>query len=117
MSLVIAFIGLAVVTAYGVTQRTRELGIRMVLGADPRTLIQLVLRRSVTAICGGLAAGMVLAYVGGRWLTSVLFGITARDWAACFIVGALMMAIGLIAAWLPARRVVRIDPAAALRPE
>jgi predicted permease len=117
MSLVIAFIGLAVVTAYGVTQRTRELGIRMVLGADPRTLIQLVLRRSVTAICGGLAAGMILAYVGGRWLTSVLFGITARDWAACFIVGAVMIAIGLIAAWLPARRVVRIDPAAALRPE
>jgi putative ABC transport system permease protein len=117
MSLVIAFIGLAVVTAYGVTKRTRELGIRMVLGAEPQTLIKLVLRRSVTAICGGLAAGIILAYVGGRWLTSVLFGITARDWMACFVVGALLIAIGLIAAWLPARRVVRIDPAVALRPE
>jgi putative ABC transport system permease protein len=117
VSLIIACIGLSVVTSYGVTRRLRELGIRMALGAGPQRLTRLVLRRTIVALAAGLAVGVILALIGGRWLGALLFGISARDLRVFALTAVLLSIVGTIAAWLPARRAGHVDPAAALRAE
>jgi hypothetical protein len=117
LALVIAIAGLAVVTAHGVTRRTREMGIRLVLGAEPGDLVRLMARRTLIAMSIGLAAGAGLAYTGAGLLKTVLFGIEPGDpriFAAATVV---LLLVGGIAAWIPARRTGRIDPSAALRLE
>jgi putative ABC transport system permease protein len=117
LALVIAIAGLAVVTAHGVTRRTREMGIRLVLGAEPGDLVRLMARRTLVAMAIGLAAGAVLAYAGAGLLKTVLFGIEPGDpriFAAAVMV---LFLVGGIAAWIPARRTGRIEPSAALRIE
>ena len=117
LALIIALAGLAVVTAHGVTRRTREMGIRLVLGADPGDLIRLMAGRTLVALSIGVAAGGVLAYAGAELLRSVLFGIEpgdARIFAAALL---LLLTVGALAAYVPARRTARIDPSAALRIE
>jgi predicted permease len=117
LALAIAVAGLAVVTAHGVTRRTREMGIRLVLGAEPGDLVRLMARRTLVAMAIGLAAGAVLAYAGAGLLKTVLFGIEPGDpriFAAAVMV---LLLVGGIAAWIPARRTARIEPSAALRIE
>ena len=79
LALVISVAGLAVVTAHGVTRRTREMGIRLVLGAEPGDLVRLMARRTLIAMAIGLAAGAVLAYAGAALLRTVLFGVEPGD--------------------------------------
>jgi ABC-type antimicrobial peptide transport system permease subunit len=117
LALVIAVAGLAVVTAHGVTRRTREMGIRLVLGAEPRDLVRLMVRRTVIAMAIGLAAGAVLAYAGAGLLKSVLFGIEPGDPRVFAAAVAVLLVVGGVAAWIPARRTGRIEPSAALRVE
>jgi predicted permease len=117
LALVIAIAGLTVVTAHGVTRRTREMGIRLVLGAKPGDLVRLMARRTLVAMTIGLAVGATLAYLGAGFLKSVLFGIEPGDprvFAAALVA---LFAVGGLAAWIPARRTGRIDPSAALRME
>jgi putative ABC transport system permease protein len=117
LSVVIAAVGLAAVSAYGVTRRTREIGIRSALGAEPRDLVRLVLGRSLFVVVTGLFVGMGLAWAGGRILNAQLFEITATD--PRVLVGAAigLLAVGAVAAWVPATRAARIDPVVALRAE
>jgi predicted permease len=117
LALVIAVAGLAVVTAHGVTRRTREMGIRLVLGARPGDLVRLMTRRTLGALTMGLAAGAALAYAAAGFLRSVLFGIEPGDLRVFAAVMALLLAVGALAAYIPARRTGRIDPSAALRIE
>jgi predicted permease len=117
LALVIAIAGLAVVTAHGVTRRTREMGIRLVLGAAPGDLVRLMARRTLVAMAIGLAAGAVLAYAGAGLLKTVLFGIEPGDPRIFAAALAILLLVGGIAAWIPARRTGRIEPSAALRIE
>jgi putative ABC transport system permease protein len=109
--------GLYGLMAYAVTQRRREIGVRMALGADRREVLRLVLTRALRIVVAGLIVGLAGAAGVTRVLQSFLFGVTPTDPIAFTIVTLLLMAVGLMAAWLPARRATRIDPCAALRAE
>lgn len=117
LSTTIAAAGLAVVGGYAVTRRTREIGIRSALGAQPPQLVRLVLRRSTAVLVLAVAAGAGLAWYTGRLLTAQLFEVTATD-PRVFLAAALLLAgVGVLAAWVPARRAAAVDPVAALRTE
>jgi putative ABC transport system permease protein len=113
----IATCGLYGLMAYAVTQRRREIGVRMALGAGRRDVLRLVLTRALRIVVTGLIVGLAGAVVVTRVLQTFLFGVTPTDPIAFTIVTLLLMAVGLMAAWLPARRATRIDPCAALRAE
>jgi predicted permease len=113
----IATCGLYGLMAYAVAQRRREIGVRMALGADRRDVFRLVLSRALRIVAAGLIVGLAGAAVITRVLQTFLFGVTPTDPIAFSIVTLLLLAVGLMAAWLPARRAGRIDPWAALRAE
>jgi predicted permease len=113
----IATCGIYGLMAYAVTQRRREIGVRMALGAEPREVLRLVLTRALRIVVAGLIVGLAGAAGVTRVLQRFLFGVTPTDPIAFTIVTLLLMAVALIAAWLPARRATRIDPCAALRAE
>jgi predicted permease len=117
VSIAIAAVGLAVVGAYGVTRRTREIGIRSALGAGPQHLVRLVLGRSLFVVVTGLAVGIGLAWAGGRILNAQLFDVTAGDPRVLGTAALAVLVVGSVAAWLPARRAARIEPVIALRAE
>jgi putative ABC transport system permease protein len=113
----IATCGLYGLMAYAVAQRRREIGVRMALGAGRRDVLRLVLTRALRIVVAGLIVGLCGAAGVTRVLQRFLFGVTSTDPIAFTIVTLLLMAVGLMAAWLPARRATRIDPWAALRAE
>jgi putative ABC transport system permease protein len=113
----IATCGIYGLMAYAVTQRRREIGVRMALGAERRDVLRLVLARALRIVAAGLIVGLAGAVGVTRVLQTFLFGVTPTDPIAFTIVTLLLMAVGLMAAWLPARRATRIDPCAALRAE
>jgi predicted permease len=113
----IATCGLYGLMAYAVTQRRRVIGVRMALGAEGRDVSRLVLTRALRILVAGLAVGLAGAAGVTRVLQRFLFGVTPIDPVAFTIVTLLLMAVGLTAAWIPARRATRIDPVAALRAE
>jgi predicted permease len=113
----IATCGLYGLMAYAVTQRRREIGVRMALGAERGDVLRLVLTRALRIVGAGLIVGLAGAAGVTRVLQRFLFGVTPTDPIAFTIVTLLLMAVGLLAAWLPARRATRIDPCAALRAE
>jgi ABC-type antimicrobial peptide transport system permease subunit len=117
LALVISIAGLVVVTAHGVTRRTREMGMRLVLGAKPGDLVRLMARRTLIAMSIGLAVGTLLAFAGVRTLQGVLFGVEPGDLRVFAVAIAALFAMGAVAAYIPARRTGRIDPSAALRIE
>jgi putative ABC transport system permease protein len=113
----IATCGIYGLMAYAVTQRRREIGVRMALGATRRDVLRLVLTHALRIVAAGLVVGLVGAAGVTRVLQTFLFGVTPTDPIAFTIVTLLLTAVGLMAAWLPARRATRIDPCAALRAE
>jgi predicted permease len=113
----IATCGLYGLMAYAVTQRRREIGVRMALGAGRRDVLRLVLTRALRIVVTGLVVGLAGAAGVTRVLQTFLFGVTPTDPIVFTIVTLLLLAVGLMAAWLPARRATRIDPWAALRAE
>jgi predicted permease len=113
----IATCGIYGLMAYAVAQRRREIGVRMALGAARRDVLRLVLTRVLRIVVAGVIVGLAGAAGVTRVLQGFLFGVTPTDPIAFTIVTLLLMAVGLMAAWLPARRATRIDPCAALRAE
>ena len=113
----IATCGLYGLMAYAVAQRRREIGVRMALGAERRDVLRLVLTRALRIVVAGLILGLAGAAGVTRVLQRFLFGVTPTDPIVFTIVTLLLLAVGLMAAWLPARRATRIDPWAALRAE
>ena len=117
LALLLAAVGIYGVVAYSTRQRTREIGIRMALGADKRQIFTLVLRQGFRLVLMGLAAGTVLSLVLTRFLTSQLYGVSAMDPLTFATVAALLSAVTLAACYIPARRATKIEPTVALRCE
>jgi predicted permease len=113
----IATCGIYGLMAYAVTQRRREIGVRMALGAQRRDVLRLVLTRALRIVVFGLVVGLAGAVGVTRVLQTFLFGVTPTDPIAFTLVTLLLIGVGLMAAWLPARRATKIDPCAALRAE
>ena len=101
--------------SYTVAQRTREIGIRMALGASSRSVTQLVLGHGVKLTLSGLGAGMALSVLSGRSLAALLFGVTPTDAATFAAVPGVLGVVAALAIWLPTRRAMRVDPIAAIR--
>jgi len=116
-ALVLAGLGTYGVVAHSVTQRTRELGIRMAFGADAGSVLRLVVGQSLQPILLGLAGGLLAALLGGRVLAGLLFETDPRDPLTLALVTATLILVAFVACWLPARRATRIDPMTALRAE
>jgi ABC-type antimicrobial peptide transport system permease subunit len=113
----IATCGIYGLMAYAVTQRRREIGVRMAVGAEPGDVLRLVLGRALRIVGLGVIVGLAGAVGVTRVLQRFLFGVTPTDPLAFTVVTLLLVAVGMLAAWLPARRATRIDPTAALRAE
>jgi putative ABC transport system permease protein len=117
LALLLASVGLYGVMSLTVTQRTRELGIRMALGAERTNIFKLVLSQGMTLMAIGIAIGLIGAVAAGRALMSLLYNVGAIDAGAVLIAVFSLLAVALIACCVPARRATRVDPIVALRTE
>jgi predicted permease len=117
LALALGVIGIAGVVAYLVIQRTPEMAVRIALGATPGRVIRAVIAGGLRICAAGLAAGLIGAYLLGRAMAGLLFQVRPGDPAILGAVAAALLAAALLASWLPARRISRIDPATALRKE
>jgi putative ABC transport system permease protein len=117
VALLIAAIGIYGVISYSVTQRTREIGVRMALGAPRRDVLRMIVGEGMRMGIAGIAAGLAGAVAVSRALSSMLFGVQARDPLTFASVATILVAIVLAACYLPARRATAIDPVIALREE
>jgi len=117
LALLMAAIGVFGVTAYSVSQRTHELGIRMALGANRGSVLGLVVRQEMTACLIGIAIGVLGALALSSLLESLLYGVTARDTFTLTVAAVVLLAVTMLACVLPALRATRVDPMSALRIE
>ena len=117
VGLALTAIGLYGVMAYGVAQRTREFGIRLALGARPGEVLGLVLRGGLTLVAAGLIVGVVAGALASRVLASTLYGVDPLDPSTFAGVAAMLVTVGVVASYVPARRATLVDPIAALRSE
>ena len=115
LALTLAAIGIYGVASYVAALRTRELGIRIALGADRARIRALVLRQGSVPVAVGVGAGLIIAAAASRLATAFLRGVPPRDPVTYAAVAALLAAIALVATWIPARRAARLDPIQALR--
>jgi putative ABC transport system permease protein len=115
VGVLLAAVGLYGVISYFVNARTRETGIRIALGAQPGDVLGSVLRHAARLACCGVALGVALVLVAGSGLSSVLYGVSSRDWPSLGAASTLMVLIALAAGFVPARRATRTDPAVTLR--
>jgi len=117
IALILAAVGLYAVTAYAVTQHTREIGVRVVLGAAPSQVIALFLRRGAVQLGIGLLIGVAGAFGVGRLLQALLVQTSPRDPVTLISIVALLTIVAVVACIIPARRATRVDPLHALRHE
>ena len=117
MALALGIIGIYGVMSYAVSQRNREIGIRLALGAQGGDVMQMVLRQGAMLALLGVVIGMVAAFALSRLMTNLLFGVTAHDPLTFVAVAALLILVALLACYIPARRATLVDPVVALRCE
>ena len=115
LALALASVGIYGVISYNVTQRTREIGVRVALGAQRRDVIGLVVGQAMAMAAVGVGVGVLLALWGGRSLRAMLFGVGPHDPLVLGIASLFLLAVALVAALAPALRASRIDPTIAIR--
>ena len=117
LALLLALTGVYAVVSFSASQRTREIGIRLALGAQRGAVVGLIMRSSATPVIGGIVAGLVLAMTVSRVMKSVLLGVNPRDPITLSLVALLLLAAAIVAVWIPARRAAARDPLVSLRHE
>jgi macrolide transport system ATP-binding/permease protein len=115
LGLILAVVGVYSVASYAAVQRTQEIGIRMAIGATPRDILKMVLRQGIGIVGIGLVAGLAAAFAGTRLLADLFYGVTPSDPVTYAAVAILLLAVALLACWIPARRATRVSPVIALR--
>jgi ABC-type antimicrobial peptide transport system permease subunit len=115
LALVLAAIGLYSVIAYNVTQRTHEMGVRVALGAQAGDVIGLIVREGLKVVLPGVALGAIVALFAGKWVAPLLFKVSPKDPPVLIAVVATLIAVAILASWVPAQRASRVDPNEALR--
>jgi putative ABC transport system permease protein len=117
LALLLSSIGIYGVMAYSVAQRTREIGMRMALGARSQNVLSLIIKQGMALVVSGVALGLIAAFVVTRLIGSLLFGVTAADPLTFAITSLLLVGVAALAGYLPARRATKVDPLIALRHE
>jgi ABC-type antimicrobial peptide transport system permease subunit len=117
IALALAAIGLCGVLSYNIARRRGKIAIRIALGAQPRSVIQMILRETGVLVLIGLLAGGGLTYAAARWIASQLYGVAPQDPVVLTLAAGLLLVVARSALYLPARRVSRVAPMAALRQE
>ncbi len=115
LGLVLAVVGVYSVASYAAVQRTQEIGIRMAIGATPGDILKMVLRQGVGIVGIGLLVGLAAAFAGTRVLADLFYGVKPSDPITYAAVATLLLAVALLACWIPARRATRVSPVIALR--
>jgi predicted permease len=115
LALLLSSIGIYGVMAYSVAQRTREIGIRMALGARSQYVLSLIIKQGMALVVSGVALGLIAAFVVTRLIGSLLFGVTAADPMTFAVTSLLLVGVAALAGYLPARRATKVDPLIALR--
>jgi predicted permease len=115
LALLISAIGLFGVMSYSVSQRTHEIGVRLALGAQPRTILRLIVGQGLKLTLIGLTLGLAGAFTITRLMSPLLYGVSAVDPSTFILISLLLLCVALLACWLPARRATRVDPLIALR--
>jgi predicted permease len=117
LALILAMIGLYGTFSYLVTQRQTEFGVRMALGAEPASILALVMRDLIAVLAGGLVAGILISLAATRVLQQMLFGLAPRDATTMLLAVGVLSTVALLAGYIPARRATRVDPMTTLRQE
>jgi len=117
LALVLASVGVYGIVSYAVTQRTHEIGIRMALGARAANVLSLIMKNGLTLVLTGIVLGIAGALALTRFLTTLLFGVTATDAVTFVVVSGIFFVIAIVASLIPALRATRVDPLIALRYE
>jgi ABC-type antimicrobial peptide transport system permease subunit len=115
VALLLGIVGIYGVMSYIVSQRTSEIGVRLALGAEPRSVAAMILKQGGAVALAGATIGVVVALAGSRLITSLLYGITPRDPSVFIGTTLLLLIISALACWIPARRAARLSPLDALR--
>lgn len=116
-ALALAAVGIFGLLSYSVAARRREIGVRMALGADRGAVVRMIVPRGIAYAGIGAAVGLVVAFIGTRWLQGVLFGVSPTDPMTLLLVTIALLGVALIACWAPARRAALVNPVEALRSE
>jgi putative ABC transport system permease protein len=117
VAMVLAAIGIYGVIAYSVAQRTKEIGIRMALGAQKSHMLRMILRQSLSLVVGGIVAGLIGALAATRLMVTLLYGVRSSDFSTYLGVIVLLGGAAFLASLIPARRAMNVDPMVALRHE
>ena len=115
VALMLGAIGIYGVMSYIVSQRRAEIGLRLALGAEPRRVVEMIVRQGAIVTIAGAVTGLAAALAGSRVLGSLLYGVSARDPGVFTATTLALLAVALFACWLPARRAARLNPLDALR--
>jgi len=115
VSLLLGIVGIYGVMSYIVSQRRSEIGVRLALGAEPRSVAAMILKQGGAVALAGSAIGVVVALAGSRLIASLLYGITPRDPSVFIGTTLVLLIVSALACWIPARRAARLSPLEALR--